>query len=59
MGADHPIAWCQVIDGGRSWYTAMGHTSRSFAEPLFRRDLLGGIESAAGVAAGCVIGQKD
>jgi cytochrome c len=53
MGADHPIAWCQEIDGGRSWYTAMGHTSESYAEPLFRLHLLGGIESAAGLATGC------
>ena len=53
MGTDHPIAWCQNIDGGRSWYTAMGHTKESYAEPLFRVHLLGGIESAAGVAAGC------
>jgi len=53
MGADHPIAWCQMIDGGRSWYTAMGHTKESYAEPLYRLHLLGGIESAAGVAGGC------
>jgi cytochrome c len=53
MGNDHPIAWCQAIDGGRSWYTAMGHTSESYAEPLYRLHLLGGIESAAGVAGGC------
>jgi type 1 glutamine amidotransferase len=53
MGDDHPIAWCQEIDGGRSWYTAMGHTVESYAEPLFRLHLLGGIESAAGVAEDC------
>jgi cytochrome c len=53
MGADHPIAWCQTIDGGRSWYTAMGHTKESYEEPLFRLHLLGGIESAAGVAGSC------
>jgi type 1 glutamine amidotransferase len=53
MGADHPIAWCQTIDGGRSWYTGMGHTKESYAEPLFRQHLLGGIESAAGVAGSC------
>src|SRR5271166_5596263 len=57
MGADHPIAWCQVIDGGRSWYTSMGHTKESYAEPLFRLHLLGGIESVAGVAAGCAAGE--
>jgi type 1 glutamine amidotransferase len=53
MGADHPISWCQTIDGGRSWYTAMGHTKESYDEPLFRLHLLGGIESAAGVAGSC------
>ena len=55
MGADHPIAWCQDIDGGRSWYTAMGHTAESYAEPLFQLHLLGGIESVAGVAGGCAV----
>ena len=53
MGLDHPIAWCQSVDGGRSWYTAMGHTKETYAEPLFRLHLLGGIESVAGSAAGC------
>jgi type 1 glutamine amidotransferase len=53
MGADHPISWCQTIDGGRSWYTAMGHTKESYDEPLFRLHLLGGIASAAGMAGDC------
>ena len=57
MGADHPIAWCQVIDGGRSWYTAMGDTKESYAEPLVCLHLLGGIESVAGGAAGCAAGE--
>ena len=49
MGADHPIAWCQDYDGGRSFYTGLGHTIESYAEPAFREHLLGGIETAAGV----------
>lgn len=49
MGADHPTAWCQVYDGGRSWYTGGGHTDESYAEPAFREHLLGGIQTAAGV----------
>lgn len=49
MGADHPIAWCLSVGKGRMWYTAMGHTESSFAEPLFRRHLLGGIWYAAGI----------
>jgi type 1 glutamine amidotransferase len=50
MGAAHPLAWHHRFDGGRAWYTAMGHTSHSYAEPLFARHLLGGIRWAAGEA---------
>jgi type 1 glutamine amidotransferase len=48
MGADHPIAWCHRYDGGRSVYTAMGHTSASYREPSFVAHLLGALEMAAG-----------
>ena len=48
MGADHPISWCRFFDGGRSWYTAMGHTSESYSDPRFLQHLLGGIQFAAG-----------
>lgn len=48
MGPDHPIAWCQFYDGGRSWYTGLGHTSESYAEPYLLEHLLGGIVFAAG-----------
>jgi hypothetical protein len=41
MGADHPIAWCHERLGGRSFYTALGHTEESFAEPAFLRHLHG------------------
>ena len=36
---DHPISWCQRYDGGRSWYTGMGHTQATFSEGAFRRHL--------------------
>ena len=48
MGADHPIAWYHEYDGGRAWYTALGHTSESYYEPLFLDHLWGGIIYAAG-----------
>jgi cytochrome c len=51
MGADHPIAWCQEYDGGRAWYSAMGHTGESFQEPRFLAHLLAGIRYAAGQTA--------
>ena len=34
-GANHPIAWYHEFDGGRAFYTAGGHTSESYSEPLF------------------------
>ncbi|GLY85289.1 ThuA domain-containing protein [Actinoallomurus iriomotensis] len=46
---DHPISWCHRYDGGRAWYTGMGHTKESYTDPLFVRHLLGGIEMSAGV----------
>jgi type 1 glutamine amidotransferase len=48
MGSDHPISWCRFFDGGRTWYTAMGHTRESYSEALFVSHLAGGIRFAAG-----------
>ena len=39
MSPDHPIMWSHNYEGGRSWYTAGGHTSESFSEPLFAEHL--------------------
>ena len=47
---DHPISWCHPYDGGRAFYTAMGHKSQYYSEPLFLAHILGGIEMTAGVA---------
>jgi type 1 glutamine amidotransferase len=49
MGPDHPISWQHTYDGGRAWYTAMGHTTCSYVERAFLDHLLGGIDWAAGV----------
>jgi cytochrome c len=51
QGFDHPISWYKYFEGGRSWYTGLGHTAGTYAEPLFRQHLLGGILFAAGQAA--------
>jgi type 1 glutamine amidotransferase len=52
MGASHPIAWCHTVGGGRALYTALGHTTESYGEPLFLDHLLGAIRWAAGFDAG-------
>jgi len=50
-GDNHPIAWYHDFDGGRAFYTGLGHTNESFSEPLFLQHLLGGIRYAIGNAA--------
>ena len=47
MGDFHPIAWCQEFDGGRSFYTAMGHMPALFKDPWFLDHIYGGIFWAA------------
>lgn len=48
MGEDHPIVWCHAFEGGRSWYTGLGHTRRGFSDPRYLQHLLGGINYALG-----------
>lgn len=47
-GDDHPMVWYHEYDGGRAFYTGMGHTDESFSEPLFLNHLLGGLRYALG-----------
>jgi len=47
---DHPLIWCQHIGRGRSFQTALGHTSELYDNPIFRKHLTGAILWAAGKA---------
>jgi cytochrome c len=47
-GANHPIAWYHDFDGGRAFYTGLGHTNESFADSLYLRHLMAGITYAIG-----------
>lgn len=47
-GENHPIAWYHEFDGGRSWYTGLGHTDESYKDENFLQMLWGGIQYAAG-----------
>jgi type 1 glutamine amidotransferase len=47
MGEMHPISWAHETLGGRSFYTAMGHTEESFDDPLVLIHLANGILWAA------------
>lgn len=48
-GDFHPMSWYHAYDGGRAFYTALGHGIESYSEPLFLAHLKGGILYAAGL----------
>lgn len=48
FGDSLPLAWYQTFDGGRQFYTALGHKKEHYADPLLRKQLLGGILWAMG-----------
>jgi type 1 glutamine amidotransferase len=43
MGKDHPAAWCREFEGGRFFYTAIGHDTRAIGSEFGREHLLGGL----------------
>lgn len=47
-GDNHPMAWYHEYDGGRAFYTALGHTKESFSEEPYLQHILGGIQYAIG-----------
>jgi uncharacterized protein len=47
MGEFHPMSWYHTFDGGRAFYTELGHTTESFSDPVYLEYLLGGILWAA------------
>lgn len=47
MGKVHPVAWYHNYDGGRSFYTALGHIPVIFSDPAFLNFLYAGIYWAA------------
>jgi type 1 glutamine amidotransferase len=47
-GAFHPMSWYHNFDGGRAFYTALGHDNRSYEDRLYLQHILGGIQYAMG-----------
>ncbi len=43
IGGACPLAWCHEFEGGREWYTALGHKKECYSDPKFIQHLLGGI----------------
>jgi len=42
-GLDHPIIWSHYFDGGRSFYTGLGHRKANWRDPDFVQHVVGGI----------------
>jgi type 1 glutamine amidotransferase len=47
IGKNNPISWYQEFEGGRSFYTALGHQAGAYNDPLFLKHLMGAIYWAA------------
>jgi type 1 glutamine amidotransferase len=43
-GNSFPSVWCHQFDGGRQWYSALGHAKTMYQDPLFMKHILGGIQ---------------
>jgi uncharacterized protein len=47
-GDYHPMSWYHVYDGGRSFYTALGHTVESFRDTMLLEHIRQGVVWASG-----------
>ncbi len=50
FGDEFPLAWHHHFEGGRAWYTALGHQKEHYSDPNFMKHILGGIKWAIGEA---------
>ena len=44
----NPMTWTRKVEGGRVFYTAMGHTKESYSEPWFLNQLAAGLDWVLG-----------
>lgn len=50
MGGDHPFVWYQEYDGGRSFFTSLGHTKGIYSNPDFEKLIQGAVLWTSGSA---------
>jgi len=43
FGTLFPSVWCNEFDGGRQWFTALGHKKEDYNNPLFIHHIVGGL----------------
>jgi type 1 glutamine amidotransferase len=58
VGKALPLSWYMQVDGGREFYTALGHKKEHYSNPILYRHILGGIRWAMGDNMGENMGEK-
>lgn len=44
FGNRYPSVWCQEFDGGRSFYTALGHNKNDYSNPAYLAHIIEGLK---------------
>ncbi len=44
FGKVFPCVWCNDFEGGRQWYTALGHAPADYSDPNYMGHILGGLK---------------
>ena len=44
FGNKYPAAWCHEFDGGKVWYTALGHNKEDYANPIYLAHIIEGLK---------------
>ena len=40
---EYPSIWCNEFEGGKVWYTALGHLKEDYSSPFYRRHIVEGL----------------
>jgi uncharacterized protein len=44
FGNRYPSAWCHKFDGGKIWYTSLGHDKSDYSDPTYLKHLIEGLK---------------
>lgn len=44
FGNRYPSAWCHEFDGGKTWYTALGHSKEDYSNPVYLAHIIEGLK---------------
>jgi type 1 glutamine amidotransferase len=44
FGNRYPSAWCHEFDGGKAWYTALGHNKEDYSNPVYLKHIIEGLK---------------